>query len=153
MYTDGGGLPCMNHQTILTIEILFEKLVYTLKSDVFCERSFFLLGQNAYLFRIWKCMASWQVWTLWFYGGQDWQVLKSCHFVEKKGFGEGHPCHLQNWAHATYHDAALCWGHSNWTFSCGHLHSACNGIGRDRYALKKAGLKWSYKQQTNMFHI
>ena len=36
MYNDGGGLPCMNHQTILTIEILFEKLtVYTLKSDVF----------------------------------------------------------------------------------------------------------------------
>ena len=35
MYNDGRGLPCMNHQTILTIEILLEKLVYTLKSDVF----------------------------------------------------------------------------------------------------------------------
>ena len=33
------------------------------------------------------------------------------------------------------------------------VHAMVWDLGRDGYALKKAGLKWSYKQQTNMFHI
>ena len=80
-------------------------------------------------------------------------MLKSCHSIERKD--------LEKAIHAifkiehmpptmTRHFAE---GIPTELFSYGHLHSSCNGMGRDRYALKKAGPKWSYEQQTNMFHI